>query len=183
MIIKIKLLLVLLLISFTTFSRNADNVAQDNVTLKIILRPIQTITINPAQKDVKLIYDTKDKYANGVSREYVNHIEVFSTGGFIIEVKGGGNLLNDGKLIPLSDVYIKASDGDKVTGKPTYNNINLSTTGKTLISSKSGGRELKYNVTYDNSLGAGDRYINKYFNPVNSESVYTTTLTYTIISL
>lgn len=180
MIIKIKLLLVLLLVSFTTFSQNTG---QDNVTLNIILKPIQTITINPDQKNVKLIYDTKDKYANGVSREYANHIEVFSTGGFTVSVNGEGNLTNGTKSIPLSDVSIIASEGTKVTGNPIYYTVNLSTTDKRLIYSKSGGRELKYNVTYKNNLDIKDKYINKYFNSDGNQSVYKTTLTYTIVSL
>lgn len=175
---KIKLLLVLLLVSFITFSQNTD------VTLNIVLKPIQTITIDPTQKVVNLTYDTKDKYADGVSRTYADHIEVFSTGGFIINVKGSGNLTNSKistQSIPLSDVSITASNGSNTTGNFTYPIVRLSTTNnKTLISSNSGGRNLKYNVTYDNSLATGDRYINKYFNSESNESVYTTTLTYTI---
>lgn len=175
---KIKLLLVLLLISFTTFSQNADK-----VNLYIILKPIQTITINPAQKDVKLIYDTKDKYANGVSREYADHIEVFSTGGFIINVKGNESLSNSNDLIPLSDVKITASEGSKATGVSVYSTVNLSTTDTKLISSGKGGRDIKYDMQYDNTAGSNDKYINKYFNSDDSQSVYKTTLTYTIISL
>jgi len=37
----------------------------DNVTLNIILRPIQTITVNPLQKSVDLVYDSADKYEQG----------------------------------------------------------------------------------------------------------------------
>lgn len=179
---KIKLLLVMLIVSFTTFSQKTDN-----VNLNIILRPIQTITINPTQKNVNLIYDTKDRYSEGVSREYTDHIEVFSTGGFIIKINGNGNLINinnnNNKSIPLSDVSITASNGTNVLTTPTYNTVKLSITEQTLISSGSGGRNLKYNVTYNNSLGAGDNYINKYFKLDGNESVYTTTLTYTIVSL
>lgn len=172
---KIKLLLILLLISFTTFSQNTDN-----VTLNIVLRPIQTIIINPDQKKVNLIYDTEDKYANGVSREYTDHIGVFSTGGFIINVNGKGNLNNNGKIISLSDVSIIASNGSNVLSNPTYTPVILSTADKVLISSKSGGRGLKYNVTYNNNLNIKDKYINKYFSSDSNESVYTTTLIYTI---
>ena len=172
---KIKLLLILLLISFTTFSQNTDN-----VTLNIVLRPIQTIIINPTQKNVKLIYDTEDKYANGVSREYTDHIGVFSTGGFIIKVNGNGDLFNGSESIPLSDVSITASNGSNVLSNPTYTPVILSTDDKKLITSNAGGRNIKYNVTYNNSLGAGDKYINRYFSSDDSQSVYTTTLTYTI---
>ena len=178
---KIKLLLVMLIVSFTTFSQNTDQ-----VTLNIVLKPIQTITINTGQNKVELIYDTKNKYNNGVSKEYTDHIEVFSTGGFIVNVRGDGDLINNknnNASISLSDVSVIASKGSKVTGNPTYNTVNLSTNNKTLISSISGGRDLKYNVTYNNNLGKNDKYINKYFKSDGNESVYTTTLTYTIVSL
>lgn len=181
MIIKIKLLLVLLLVSFTTFSQNAGN-----VNLNIILRPIQTITINPAQKNVNLIYDTKDKYADGVSRTYTDHIEVFSTGGFIINIKGDGNLANSKnttQLISLSDISVTASNESTVTGNSVYTTVTLSDENQTLISSTSGGRELKYSITYNNNLDIKDKYINKYFNSDDNQSVYTTILTYTITPL
>lgn len=85
----------------------------DDVTLNIKLRPIQTITINPAQKAVNLIYDTKDKYDKGVSREYADHIEVFSTGGFTVSVKSNGDFVRrtGSETIVAGDVKIIATKG------------------------------------------------------------------------
>lgn len=136
----------------------------DNVTLNIILRPIQTITVNPLQKTVDLIYDSADKYEQGDSSRQTEHLEIFSSGGFAVQVSGTSFEMD-------GDIKIIA---DPVQPNPTYSftSVDLNQTPADLIIGGRGGRQ-KFNVTYDNSGGA-----NKYFD--KEYKTYTTEVTYTI---
>ena len=78
----------------------------------------------------------------------------------------------------MSDVLINAVNGSDNTLVHTFDDVVLSSNPESLIKSGLGGRDLKYNITYDNTLGSSDKYINK--NPNNKESVFTTEITYTI---
>lgn len=136
----------------------------DNVTLNIILRPIQTITVNPLQKTVDLIYDSVDKYEQGDSSRQNEHLEIFSSGGFAVQVSGTSFEMD-------GDIKIIA---DPVQPNPTYSftSVDLNQTATDLIVGGRGGRQ-KFNVTYDNSGGA-----NKYFD--KEYKTYTSEITYTI---
>lgn len=135
--------------------------AQDNVTLNIILRPIQTITVNPSQKTVDLIYDSAEKYETEVTSIQEEHLEVFSSGGFAVQVSGTS--------LELDDVTITA---DPVSPNPTYTFIpvDLQESPTDLIIGGRGGRQ-KFNVTY-NSHGA---YFDKEYKTYTSEITYTIT--------
>jgi hypothetical protein len=153
----------------------------DGVTLNIILHPIQTITINSSQKKVNLEYINREDYDNGVSATLDDHLSVTSTGGFQVNVaskQDNFTLSGSTELIPLSDVLINAVNGSDNTLVHTFDDVVLSSNPESLIRSGLGGRDLKYNITYDNTLGSSDKYINK--NPNNKESVFTTEITYTI---
>lgn len=149
------------------------------LNLNIVLNPIQTITVTATQKSVDLIYKTEDNYESGVSVKQNDHLKIFSTGGFTVSVESDGNLSNgEGKVIESTDVTILAENG-------TGNEVLNTTTGavalggeKTLITSDSGGRDLMYNVTYNNKTGTKDKYINLYKN--NGGNTFTATVTYTI---
>lgn len=136
----------------------------DNVTLNIILRPIQTITVNPLQKTVDLVYDSVDKYEQGNSSRQIEHLEIFSSGGFAVQVSGTSFEMD-------GDIKIIA---DPVQPNPTYSftSVDLNQTPTDLIIGGRGGRQ-KFNVTYDNSGGA-----NKYFD--KEYKTYTSEITYTI---
>ena len=136
----------------------------DNVTLNIILRPIQTITVNPLQKSVDLVYDSADKYEQGGSSRQTEHLEIFSSGGFAVQVSGTSFEMD-------GDIKIIA---DPVQPNPTYSftSVDLNQTPTDLIVGGRGGRQ-KFNVTYDNSGGA-----NKYFD--KEYKTYTSEITYTI---
>ena len=138
----------------------------DNVTLNIILRPIQTITVNPLQKTVDLIYDSVDKYEQGDISRQTEHLEIFSSGGFAVQVSGTSFEMD-------GDIRIIA---DPVQPNPTYSftSVDLSQTPTDLIVGGRGGRQ-KFNVTYDNSGGA-----NKYFD--KEHKTYTSEITYTVIA-
>ena len=67
--------------------------AQSEVTLNIKLHPIQTLVINQAKVDIN--YSTKEDYTNGVTIQEPEHITVYSTGGFTVQVKASSaNLVN-----------------------------------------------------------------------------------------
>lgn len=136
----------------------------DNVTLNIILRPIQTITVNPLQKTVDLVYDSAEKYESGTTSSQNEHLEIFSSGGFAVQVSGTPFEMD-------GDIKIIA---DPVQPNPTYSftSVDLSQTPTDLIVGGRGGRQ-KFNVTYDNSGGA-----NKYFD--KEYKTYTSEITYTI---
>ena len=133
----------------------------DNVTLNIILRPIQNITVNPLQKTVDLIYDSAEKYETEVTSIQKEHLEVFSSGGFAVQVSRTS--------LELDDVTITA---DPVDPNPTYTFIpvDLQESPTDLIIGGRGGRQ-KFNVTY-NSHGA---YFDKEYKTYTSEIYYTIT--------
>ncbi|MFS4474372.1 hypothetical protein [Chryseobacterium sp. T20] len=152
-----------------------------SVTLNVRLKPIQTLVVNNAQKVVNLDYITKDDYADGVSSVNADHLSIYSTGGFQVKVRGGNDVLEyGGKNIQANTIQIKASAGsDAVNGAQYAQNVQLSTNEATLVTSSTGGVDKKINIEYK---GAGDnKYLNNYI-AGQDPTVYTTELTYTIIS-
>lgn len=155
--------------------------AQQTVTLNVRLKPIQTLIVNPSQNVVNLDYKTKDDYANGVSSVNADHLSIYSTGGFQVKVKSSGSALQSGaKNIDTNTILIKASAGtDGVNGAQYAQNVQLSATEATLVTSANGGVDKKINIEYK---GAGaNAYLNNYI-AGQDPTVYTTELTYTIIS-
>lgn len=154
----------------------------DNVTLNIKFKPIQTILVNPSQKNVDIEYYTKNDYNNGVSVTKEDHLTVFSTGGFTVSVQTNGDFTKGTENIAASDMVVLAEAGSDNTSGGTFSSVNLSTTQTSLISSEKGGSELKYNITYNNEAGRGYKYIDKYTHPDTPESIYTADVTYTIVA-
>ncbi|CAM3078352.1 hypothetical protein DRF59_06475 [Chryseobacterium flavum] len=155
--------------------------AQQNVTLNVRLKPIQTLVVNNAQKVVNLDYVTKDDYANGVSSVNADHLSIYSTGGFQVKVKSANAALQNGnKNIQANTIQIKASAGSEaVNGAQYAQNVQLSANETTLVSSSNGGVDKKINIEYK---GAGaNAYLDNYI-AGQDPTVYTTELTYTIIS-
>jgi hypothetical protein len=169
------------LILFGLANVNSVKAESDDATVNIKFKPIQSIVVNPGQKTVDLVYATNADYANGVSAEMLDHLEVFSTGGFTVTANTGGDFTRTaGGSISAADVILKATQGTSTT-IGSFTDVPLSTTPTTLITATEGGTTLKYNVTYDNTAaGAGNNYINNYIHPDSPESVYTATVTYTI---
>jgi len=152
-----------------------------NVTLNVRLKPIQTLVVNNAQKNIDLNYVTKDDYANGVSSMNVDHLNIFSTGGFQVKVKSANSALqNGGKNIQANTIQIKATAGsDAVNGAQYSQNVQLSANETTLVSSSNGGVDKKISIEYK---GAGaNTYLDNYI-AGQDPTVYTTELTYTIVS-
>lgn len=171
------LLLVIVSSFLNIIEIKAEEPKSAKVKLNIVLKPIQTIIVN-YQQEVNLAYETIDNYEEGVFKTIKDHLKIFSTGGFEVKVKSDGDLSNgDGSNIKSSDIKILAENG-------TDNEVVNSVAGpvvlgepKTLINSNSGGRDLMYNITYNNESGGKDKYINLYKNGANT---YSTQITYTI---
>jgi hypothetical protein len=158
---------------------NSVKAQTSDVTVSIKLTPIQSIVVNSAQKTVDLVYAREDDYAYGVSAEMPDHLEVFSTGGFEVKVSADGDFTRKetgGGTISAEHVKVIATRGTSTE----IGSVALSTNPATLITATEGGRALKYNVTYDNTAGANDAYINEYKKADGTVSVYTAKVIYTI---
>ncbi len=154
-----------------------------NVTVNIIFHPIQTIAINSSQKSIDLSYVDIEDYRTGVSATLDDHLTVTSVGGFQVNVASQQeNFTNAGDtdFIPVSDLSIRAMNGSGNDLSNEYDNVVLSTNPEALIKSEVGGLNLKYNVTYDNTAGGSEKYINK--TSGDNETTYSTEITYTITS-
>lgn len=158
----------------------------DKVTVNLKFQPVQSIVVT-GTKEVNLVYANKADYSNGKSETVNDHLEIFSTGGFVVTVKA----LTDFTSTSDGAVAILASDVKVTATKGTGNNNNYgegglpevtlsSTAPQNLIASATGGSALKFNVKYDNYGGAGNAYIDKYIHPDAPETVYAATVTYTI---
>jgi hypothetical protein len=179
---KTKKNFVLLLVIVSSFLNIIEIKAEEpksaTVKLNIVLNPIQTIIVNN-QQDVDLVYETIDNYKEGVSTTIEDHLKIFSTGGFVVTVKSEGDLSNGGDSnIESSDIKILAENGtDNEVVNTVSGPVELGGTETLLIDSDSGGRDLMYNITYNNKSGGKDKYINLYKNGANT---YSTQITYTI---
>ena len=157
-----------LLLAFALlFSIVASAQVSDVVNLSIELKGVQTIKVNPLQKNVNLVYDSQEKYEGGIISTQTEHLEIFTTGGgWAVQVS---SLAFDFNV----DVTIVA---DPLKPNPTYEftPAALSQTQTDLITGIRGGRQA-FNITYDNSEGA-----NKYTDL--ERKIYTTEVTYTLMT-
>jgi len=182
---KTKNILVLVALIFSSILNVNKLFAQeptstDNVTLNIVLHEIQSIVVNKDKdhKTVNLEYKTMQDYQDGVSEERKKHLTVFSTGGFEVKVSSGEFTPSEaGRSISASDVTVQATNAAKGT---VYDAVPLGS-AQTLIASEVGGRDLEYNVTYNNKAAKGDKYINLY--EKDGTNTFTTTVTYTIAAM
>ncbi len=172
-------------VAFVSGTVNAQTTS-DQVTLNINLNPVYTLIVDGSQKTVDLTYNTREDYDKGVSALKNNHLTVYSTGGFEVKVKTDGDFkAKSGETIDAKSVSVEASNGDLDKNNmisPSYSKVDLSASDTQLISSKSGGVDHKFNVNYTGA--ANHAYVNKYISGNGgATSVYTSTLTYTILGL
>ncbi|WP_294079443.1 hypothetical protein [Proteiniphilum sp. UBA5384] len=163
----------------------------DEVTVNIRFKQIQSIVVNPAEEHqtVNLDYFTLQNYQEGVSVTKNDHLTVFSSGGFQVKVKAESpafTRMGGSETIQLSDMVIQASNGsgnDKTYGDGGLPLVNLSTGEQSLIGSSTGGGNLNFNITYDNTVAGNEfKYINNHVRPEET-SVYTATVTYSIVAI
>jgi hypothetical protein len=159
----------------------------DEVTVNIKFKPVQSIVVNSDQKTVNLEYNTLQNYQEGVSVTMNDHLDVFSSGGFQVKVKTNGNFTRVGgtETILASEVKVQAAPGTGNTGdfgSGGLPQVSLSSDEQPLIGGTTGGN-FKFNVTYNNTdAGRNFAYLNKHVRPEET-SVYTATVTYSIVAL
>lgn len=157
--------------------------ASSTATLNVRLYPIQVIKVNPSQKTANLDYKNMNDYANGVSIDQANHLQVYSTGGFDVSVLSADDQLKNSKYesdnISSKDIRITATYGSANLLKDViFKEAVLGTTAQPLISSDKGGANVRFNIKYT-AKHLENAYINKYHND-EKPTVYTTEVTYTI---
>jgi hypothetical protein len=175
------------LIVASLFSVNSvmAQTTSDNVTVNLKFQPVQSIVVT-GTKEVDLVYANKTDYSNGKSATVNDHLEIFSTGGFVVTVKADNDFTSTSTgavAIPAEHVKVKATKGsgnNNDYGEGGLPEVTLSTSPQNFIASETGGTGLKFNVIYDNYGGAGNAYIDKYIHPDVTETVYAATVTYTI---
>lgn len=156
----------------------------DEVTVNIKFKPVQSIVVNNGQKTVNLEYYTLQNYQEGVSVTMNDHLEVFSSGGFQVEVKTNGDFTReeDNETILASEVKVQAAPSNGNTedfGSGGLPQVSLSSNEQPLIGADTGGY-FKFNVTYNNTDAGKDfAYLNKHVRP-EEISVYKATVTYSI---
>lgn len=159
-----------------------------NVTLNVILHPVQSIVVSAGGSIVNLVYDDTTKYNSGVTLAMADHLTVYSSGGFQVSVSVPTTTLGNGittgvgtgQTIAASGITVQAAKGSTTNTGGSYGTtaIALSNTAQTLFSSTIGGAANKYNVTYK---GAGNNvYVGKDFAAGTAATTYTTQVTYTI---
>ncbi len=168
----------LLLLGFALFANFARSQTTANTTMNVVLADIRSIKVNPAQNTVSLNFATASDYDNGVSSLQNAHLEISSTGGFIVSAKSSSpNLVNGANTIPVNTIKLTPSlsaiaSNSTTIGTPTNRTISLSPIQTTFISSRLGATKVFFDVDYKASGGA--QYINK------AAGTYTSTITYTI---
>lgn len=163
-------------------SSSSSDGADNRVTLNIILYPIQSIMVNPVQNVVDLEYKSKEDYMSGVENTQKDHLTVYSTGGFDVNVHSSDeHLVGANKKIPVADVRLTASKGsNNDLSDVQYNSsVPLSTGPANLLTSKSGGVGQTFSISYESA--GDDSYVNHY-DADDNPTVFTTVLTYSIVS-
>ena len=172
---KAQLILLMFVVPFIAMAQS-DNSGQATVNIK--LYPIQTISVNPQQQDVDLIYSTKKDYQEGVSTEMPDHLTIFSTGGFEVNMNATGDLKgNNNSSIEAADILIEASKGSQNNLNATFSAEKLGTSATSIIQSETGGVNQQFNIRY--LAEGGDKYANLYSKDDNPTS-FSTTVIYSI---
>ncbi|MFV0470356.1 MAG: hypothetical protein ACK5MK_15710 [Dysgonomonas sp.] len=156
-----------------------DGSPSGEVSLNINLHPIQTLVIN--QKTVDIDYKTKDDYLKGVKVNEADHLTVYSTGGFEVKAKTATDyLVGSLNHIDTKDVTITPSNGSNALSGAIYTARALSKEDQVIVSSTTGGVDKTVNVEYQ-AFGGGNSYVN-YYQKTESPTIFTTTVTYTIVA-
>jgi hypothetical protein len=151
----------------------------DDVTLNIRLFPIQIIKVNPFQEVIYLDYETTEDYANGVQLEQPDHLNMYSTGGFVVKVSSETDLTSEnGEVIAVSDIMITPLKGilNPLIGA-VFNSANLSNEAMIIIANNTGGINKTFGIQYQ--AKGNNEYVEKYINSENP-IVFSTNIVYSI---
>jgi hypothetical protein len=176
-----KLILSAAIILAATVGAFAQKTADAN--LSVTIKPIQTITVlNPT---VNLSYETTEDYSDGVSKKIEDHLKVYSTGAFQVNVTASDLVQTGGtETIKASGITVFAEKGStngletiQATAEPVP--LPIGTATSTVFTSPVGGIDRSVSITYKGA--GGDEYLNKFFKAKGENSnVYTTKVTYSI---
>jgi hypothetical protein len=159
---KKMILMAIMLIAFINLS------AQNNqVTLKLILHPIQSIQVN--KKLVVLEYKTVEDYNTGMNENVEDHLLISCTSGYVVMMHS--SVAEDA----LNKIILKPTMGSTNSPINAFTNLNLTQIPtRFFIGSK--GFNQKFNINY---VGLDDY---NYLNDVDKEiNRFATTVTYTIV--
>lgn len=175
------LITILIVTSTIAVAQTQSSGSSGSVTLSLRLSPIQTLLVNSSQKSIDLVYTDANDYRNGVTSEQKDHLKIFSTGAFTVNVQSESDEIkrSDGdESISAHTLKVKAAPGaSNAMTDATVNEVSLSSTATNIITSGVGSANRTFNITYS-GMGA-DAYVNKYYDN-ESPTIYSTTVTYTI---
>ena len=146
-----------------------------NTNLNVVLGPIQSIKVNPAQNNVTVSLSTSSEYMNGKASEQQDHIEVMSNPQYQVTVSAATHLVGETSSIDISTISVTPSFGS-LGGNPggiVLTPQALSLNSNTLVQSSHGDTQRTFNMKYQ--VSGGEAYVNK------PAGTYTTTITYTIL--
>lgn len=168
------------MVSFVFFALPQLLFAQPNsgsVRLNVVLSQVQSLTVNESQGEVNLNFSKKDDFRNGVNINEHNHLNVFSSGRFVVKVSTQSDLTRPGgKSIPASTIAVTPSATGgviQVPGMTTENGVSLSPIeARTIIKSPTHGTvATSFDVLYHAS---GEGYA------MLDNGTYSATIVYTI---
>ncbi len=170
------------MVSFVIFALPQFIFAQPNsgsVRLNVVISQVQSLTVNESQGQVDLNFSKKEDFRNGVNVNEQNHLNVFSSGRFVVKVSAQSDLVSPGsKAIAASTISVTplATGGvTRIPGMVTGNQVKLSPhEAKTIIKSPTHGTTAtSFDVLYHAS---GEGYA------MLDNGTYSATVVYTIES-
>lgn len=168
------------LLAFGVFICSLVVNGQTSVKINIVLNHVQNLTVNPTQETVSLIYNTVDDYLNGVESTQKEHLNVFSTGAFVVKVKvANEDFVQIGSdatgRIRLPNVNVTAKTVEAVTGVNTESRV-LGVEETALITGDNPIINQKFDVTYK---GPGNNELILY-SERGKTNIFTNTVMYSI---
>lgn len=162
---------------FAFATANAQN---NTVTLNVKLKPVQTLVVTSALNTVDLTYQTEADYTNGVSKKMDNQLTIYSTGSYELSVSSNDATITKGnKVMNVNSIQVIPTSGTNGPDNAIYTTKSLSNNPNTLVTSTIGAINKQISIEYK---GAGaNTYLDNYI-AGQDPTVYTTTLTYSIVS-
>ncbi len=146
-----------------------------SVKLNVVINQVQSLTINEAQSQVDLLFSQKEDFKKGVHITEPAHLNVFSSGRFVVKVSTLDDLRGVGnKKIPAATIAVQptATGGTVHVPDMTTDRVNLSREARAIIKSPTHGTiATSFDVLYHAS---GEDYA------MLSNGVYSGTVVYTI---
>lgn len=154
----------------------------DQVTVSLKFKPVQSISVN--QKEVDFVYESETDYSREVtSVTHTKHLKVFSTGGFEVKVIASDfTSENTNFTIPVEHVSVTATASDDTEYAFIGETQALDNAETMIIKSSKGGTALEFDVKYENTSDSSGAFINGYDGKHEEEIVFTTTVTYFIVT-